>query len=66
MHLFYSTPAKKNRKCAHLLQKNYITLSIINADGWKVVIREVEDTLFFSSVVTFLFSIDADNWVLES
>ena len=36
------------------------------ADGWKVVIREVENTLFFSNLATFLCGIDVDNWVLES
>ena len=36
------------------------------ADGWKVVIWEVENTLFFYNAVTFLCSIDVDNWALES
>ena len=36
------------------------------ADGWKVVLSEVENTLSFSNAVTFLCSIDVDNWVLES
>ena len=36
------------------------------ADGWKVVIREVENTLLFSNVVTFPCSINVDKWVLES
>ena len=38
----------------------------MSADSWKIVIWEVEDTFFFSNVVTFLCNIDVDNWVLES
>ena len=36
------------------------------ADGWKAVIREVKNMFYFSNIITFLCSIDADNWVLES
>ena len=43
----------------------------MSVDSWKIVIRELEDSLedskiFFSNIDTFLCSIDADNWVLES
>ena len=34
--------------------------------GLEVLIRKAENMLFFFNVVTFLFSIDADNWVLEN
>ena len=36
------------------------------ANGWKVVILEVENMLFFDSVVTYLCSIYVDNCILES
>ena len=35
-------------------------------DGWKIVIREVENTVFFSKAITFLCNIDVGNMVLES
>ena len=38
----------------------------MSVDSWKIVIRELEDSLFFSNIDTFLCSIDADNWALES
>ena len=58
---------KENRKYAHLLQKIALHCKfLMPADGWKVVVREVENTLFFSKVVTFLCVIDADNWEWES
>ena len=58
---------KENRNCAHLLQKIALLCKLLMpTDGWKVVIREVENTLFFSKVVTFLCVIDTDNWEWES
>ena len=36
------------------------------ADGWKVLIRDAENTLFLFNVVTFFYSIVADNLVLDN
>lgn len=38
----------------------------MSTKGLEVLIRKTENMLLFFNVVTFLFSIDADNWVLKS
>lgn len=38
----------------------------MSTKGLEVLIWKAENMLLFFNVVTFLFSIDADNWVLKS
>ena len=59
---------KNSRKYAHLLQKNYLALEIINAClGLKSTYsRGREDSLLLPLSYKLICSIDADSWILES
>ena len=52
---------QKGSKILSSSSKKLLCKQLIPAAGWKVLIREVENTLFFFNVVTLLCSIDADN-----